>query len=338
MTYYPWQEQNWLSITKDFNQLPNAWLFYGQPGIGKVDFAQAVAAALLCKTPHKNHHACGHCLSCHWFHKGNHPDFYIVTPTLPTIETDIVSRSLKKMPLIKMEAIQQMMNFASLSSHQGALRIVLIAPAETMTIAAANALLKMLEEPAKTLLFLMVSHAKARLLPTIVSRCRQFPLSTPSYQCALDWLKKQPIDDAEAILALQSGSPLLNHATTYSTLHQNFIKILSQPTLIALLSITEEMEQQKVPLALSLTWLAKWLFDLIAYQLSSTIRFHPHEKASLQKLVQWLNGPALFACYDKIQAIRIGELQALNARTQLETLLMEYRRLFTLTKQADHAR
>ena len=337
MTYYPWQKQNWLSITKDFNQLPNAWLFYGQPGIGKVDFAQAVAAALLCKTPLENQHACGHCASCHWLHRSNHPDFYIVTPTLPAIEADIASRPLKKLPLIKIEAIQQMMNFASLSSHQGALRIALIAPAEAMTTAAANALLKILEEPAKTLLFLMVSHAKTRLLPTIVSRCRQFPLSTPSYKCALDWLKKQPVDNAEAILALQSGSPLLNHEATYSTLHQNFIKTLSQPTLIALLNIAEEIEQQKVPLALSLTWLAKWLFDLIAYQLSSTIRFHPHEKASLQKLVQWLNGPALFACYDKIQAIRSGELQVLNARTQLEALLIEYRRLFKLTNQVDHA-
>jgi DNA polymerase-3 subunit delta' len=338
MTYYPWQKQNWLSISKDFNQLPNAWLFYGQPGIGKIDFAHAVAATLLCKNPLDNQHACNHCVSCHWFNRGHHPDFYVVTPTVPEIETDTASRAPQKLSVIKIEAIQQMVNFTTLSSHQAALRIVLIAPAENMTIAAANALLKILEEPSKTLLFLLVSHAKTKLLPTIVSRCRQFPLNIPSYECALDWLKKQSVDDAETILALQSGSPLINHEATYTTLHQAFIAVLSKPTLIASLNIAEEIDQKKVPLPLALTWLSKWLFDLIAYQLSSTIRFHPYEKSSLQKLAQWLNSQALFSCYDKIQAIRIGELQALNTRMQIETLLMEYRRLFTLSDQANHAR
>ncbi len=69
---------------------------------------------------------------------------------------------------------------AASGSHRGGLRVVLLYPAEALNVAAANALLKTLEEPPSGVVFLMVSARVDRLLPTIISRCRQWPMIAPA--------------------------------------------------------------------------------------------------------------------------------------------------------------
>jgi DNA polymerase-3 subunit delta' len=78
---------------------------------------------------------------------------------------------------LSVEEIRRVGRFLSMTSHDGSYRMVIVDPAEDMTISAANALLKRLEEPPERTLFMLVSHAPGRLLPTIRSRCQVVRLS-----------------------------------------------------------------------------------------------------------------------------------------------------------------
>jgi chorismate synthase len=84
---------------------------------------------------------------------------------------------------------------------------VLIDPAESMNLNAANALLKVLEEPPADVVFLLVSDALQKLLPTLRSRCRIFPLTAPSQAQALAWLNAHGEADAAVELAHAGGAP-----------------------------------------------------------------------------------------------------------------------------------
>ena len=141
-------------------RVPHALLFSGPRGVGKRMLATSTAAALLCKSP-KDGLACGACESCRALAAGTHPDFYAVLP----------EKSGKAVRSIKIEQIRELRAEAARLPRLSARRIVLLDDAETMNDAAANALLKTLEEPPGDNVFFLVTGARQALLPTIVSRC-----------------------------------------------------------------------------------------------------------------------------------------------------------------------
>ncbi|WP_239688715.1 DNA polymerase III subunit delta' [Aquitalea magnusonii] len=198
---FPWQQQDWQRLNAERARLPNAWLFIGPAGTGKLEFALHLAQSLLCEQLQADHQPCGQCEGCRWFEHGTHPDFRRLSPQTEEEEEGKEAKPGRKLPLIKIEAVRQVIEFAHLTAHRAGQRIVVVEPAENLNPAAANALLKILEEPPQDVLFLLVAQAAQRLLPTIRSRCRQFPLSAPSPAQALDWLRQQGVSNAEAELA-----------------------------------------------------------------------------------------------------------------------------------------
>ena len=84
----------------------------------------------------------------------------------------------------------------------------LLYPAEALNVAASNALLKTLEEPPAGVVFLLVSARIDRLLPTIISRCRQWPMTLPAPGAGVEWLAAQGVAEAPALLAEAGGAPL----------------------------------------------------------------------------------------------------------------------------------
>ena len=126
--------------------MPHALLFSGPQGVGKKQAALATAAAFLCLDP-KDGLACGECASCKALAAGTHPDFFAVLP-----ET-----SGKAARSVKIEQIREMRGAVARTPKFSTRRAVLLDDAETMNDAAANALLKTLEEPPGDTLFLLVT-------------------------------------------------------------------------------------------------------------------------------------------------------------------------------------
>lgn len=196
-------------------QLHHALLLTGPLGIGKSVLAGDVAAFLLCHAPDEQHGACGKCKSCVLRHAGNHPD-------LLQLSDSSQSHS------IGVDAVRDVSYFLQNASQQGGARVVLIPAAERLTEAAANALLKTLEEPGDNSFLVLQTTAPALLLPTIISRCQRWDLPPCYEQHMLQWLTQQFTGEIPAMLPqLAGGGPLYalallqqGHAAVYAELHR----------------------------------------------------------------------------------------------------------------------
>jgi DNA polymerase-3 subunit delta' len=164
--------------------MTHAWLFTGPPGSGRSVAARAFAAALQCPDG-----GCGHCHACHTALGGTHADVKIIVP-------DGLSIGAKE--------AREMVVGASRAPSQGRWQIVLVEDADRMTEHAANAVLKMIEEPpARTVVMLCVpSLHPDDVMVTIRSRCRLVSLRTPPADAVADVLvRRDGVDPALAAWA-----------------------------------------------------------------------------------------------------------------------------------------
>lgn len=318
---YPWHEAAWQALVASAQRLPNAWLITGQRGIGKLAFARHLAAALLCEAPPSPLAACGQCPSCHLSAQQTHPDLYELTPHIED-ESDA-----KKLLQIKIEAVRTVIEQIRLTPLRAQRRVVLIHPAESMNLQAANALLKVLEEPSDSVIFLLVSHSRDRLLPTIKSRCRQFALPAPARSAALAYLQAEKISHPEEKLAFHGGSPLLAADETFDQLRGDLIPVLVVPRLIPILDYAALFDRQKQPLALFLNWFDKWLIDIIAVAQGAEPVFYPKHVKELHELAEKLPLLPLFTLRDQVSALIPYGQHTLNVKLALESLLIDYLKL-----------
>ncbi|MFZ2445365.1 MAG: DNA polymerase III subunit delta' [Syntrophobacteraceae bacterium] len=135
--------------------VPHAFLFTGMPGTGKVAGAVEFARVLECLDP-RDFDACGRCPACRKIGEGLHPDLIQVRADGATI---------------KIEQIRELRERFRFRPFEGKWRVVIIHDAQRLKEEAANALLKILEEPPRGNLFILIAPESQMLLPTIVSRC-----------------------------------------------------------------------------------------------------------------------------------------------------------------------
>jgi DNA polymerase-3 subunit delta' len=180
-------------------RLSHAYLFLGPGGVGKAATARALASALNCAQPEADGDACGACPSCRRMAAGTHPDFMVITPEEGKNQ-------------IKIEVIRELRRLTAYPPLGGGWRVVVIKPAEALTAqndAAANALLKTLEEPPDRHLLVLTARGEADLLPTIVSRCHKLAFAPlPSALIIRELEKRRPLPRSQAALvaALSGGS------------------------------------------------------------------------------------------------------------------------------------
>jgi DNA polymerase-3 subunit delta' len=182
-------------------RLSHAYLFLGPEGVGKATTARALAAALNCTQLRADGDACGACPSCRRLAAGTHPDLVLIGPT-----------SESHQPQIKIEQIRELRRVTEYPPLGGGWRVVVIKPAEALNAlndAAANALLKTLEEPPERHLLVLTALMEADLLPTVVSRCHKLafaPLPLPLV--ARELVARRGLTQAQAALlsALSGGS------------------------------------------------------------------------------------------------------------------------------------
>ena len=338
---YPWQHDDWDRLQRLRDRLPHAILLHGAQGIGKVAFAEQFAQSVLCESPVNDGFACGTCASCGWFLQYGHPDYRRVRPEileLDSIEDDSESEegggkksAGSKTPSkeIRIEQVRSLAGFMNVSTHRSGLRVVLLYPAEALNSASANALLKTLEEPPPGTLFILVSHRPDRLLPTILSRCRKFPLSLPSTEDALAWLNANDVSDASQWLALNGGAPLaaLMAAEDESANDRELLLgLLSKPDAAALLNVAERL--QKTPIPLLVAWQQRWLYDLFSLKLSGRVRYYPQHHPRLKAIVDRLPADRLQQALRDANNRRAVADHSLSPRLFIEDMLLAYISLF----------
>ena len=316
---YPWHESAWRQLAAQWGNRPNAWLLTGRRDTGKTAFARHLAQALLCEQPQAGHQPCGNCPSCHLFTQGSHPDYYELAPEPPA-----EGESARKLLQIKIDAVRAVLAPLLQSSVRGGLRVVLVQPAETMNTQAANALLKMLEEPPASVVFLLVTHNKDRLLPTIKSRCRPFLLPAPSAEEALGYLKTQNTPQAEALLAFHSGAPLFAAEPEQDAMREELCQLLAKPRLLAMLDYAAAFDKQKWPLAVFLDWLHKWLADIALAQQNLPPLYYPQHQTAIFQVASRTRGAALFQLVHTLNRLSPYGRHTLSVRMQVENLLAGY--------------
>jgi DNA polymerase-3 subunit delta' len=335
------QGESWRRLMAWRAQLPHALLLSGPRGLGKRQVARDFAAALLCEAPGADGHACGNCLACRWFAQDSHPDFRRLQPEAHAAPAESraadESKTKRGGQQITIDQVRALDDFLAVGTHRQGLRIVLIQPAENLNRSAANALLKMLEEPPPDTLFLLVSDEPARLLPTVLSRCQSLPFGVPPRDAALAFLRAAGLADAEGWLALAGGAPYL--ALELAGRAQNdglaeLLAALGEGGRLEVLATAATLEKPlkaskgENPLPQWVDWVLKWLVDLNLAARGLPIRFYLGQGAKIEALARQSRPEKLVRAYRALLVLRRESEQPLNVRLFLERFLFEYRALF----------
>jgi DNA polymerase-3 subunit delta' len=322
-----WLEGALAALLRQRDRLPHALLLVGPDGVGKSSLAIRLAQALLCEAPTHDGDACGRCPACGWFSQANHPDFRILTPG-----GDDDEGKEKASTEIKIGQIRGLAEFTSVGAHRGGRKVVLIDPADSLNVPAANALLKTLEEPPGATLFLLVSGRADGLPATIRSRCVVRALALPPAEQAIEGLCRQggiAAADAPLWLAAAAGSPLRaaalaepGQAAAYRLIVATLAKLPESSVLAAAEALSQVAPRAWIPL------LQGWVADLARVRVGSHAQRFPEQSARLTALATAADLESIIE-YSRWLATQSASVDhPLNPRLFCEDTLLRYRSMF----------
>jgi len=262
-----------------------------------------------------------------WMEQGSHPDFRRLEPDILSESRDPEEGADKKPSLeIRIEQVRDISGFIALTTHRNGPKVVLIHPAESLNVNAANALLKNLEEPPPRTHFLLVSHRWHQLPATLRSRCEQVVPAPPTRASAREWLAQQKLPDADLALAHAGGAPLLAAAFDEDYWHQReaLLKAITHPRFDALASA--EAMSGTAP-ALVVSCLQKWASDLVRHKVTGEVSYNPDYAEAIASTAARLGLVEAVRYLGHLVRLQRIVTHPLNARLFLEQLLLEYRAL-----------
>ncbi len=198
MRWYPWLRPAFEQLLSQYQsgRGHHALLLHSLPGMGGEALCYALSRWLMCQHP-QGAKSCGQCRSCQLMQAGTHPDYLQLA-----VE--------KGRSSLGVDAIRQLSDKLASHARQGGARVIWIPDANLLTEAAANALLKTLEEPPENCWFFLATHEPGQLLPTLRSRCLYWHLTPPEPAFAEGWLEREcqaSLLDIRTALRLCSGAP-----------------------------------------------------------------------------------------------------------------------------------
>jgi DNA polymerase III subunit delta' len=322
---YPWQGADRRRLLGLRAHLPHAVLLAGPKGVGKRALAHDWGKTLLCESPSAEGDACNQCQACHWFVAGTHPDWLHLTLE----EKETKDGEIRLASEITVDQARRAIEFAQLSSYRGGRRIIYVDPADDLNRAAANAMLKVLEEPPLNTLIILTSHQVRRLLPTLRSRCHRQEIVLPDRELAIGWLREQGVSEPEVRLALAGGAPLValeGYEGDTWTQRREVLDALSAPLDLDVAAAGERWGRLPAMLWYELSY--KWLADLLARAVSAPVRFNPDYGAALTALAGTASLGGLLILSRKHAEDGRWADHPLNRPMQIESWLLDYRGLF----------
>ncbi|TWX73957.1 DNA polymerase III subunit delta' [Colwellia sp. C1TZA3] len=314
------------------NKLPHALLFSGVDGAGQEEIAHWLINVLLCQnlkedasqdltqgitqgiTQEKDEslsqvsqeaasdkpftfQPCGDCKTCKLFANNSYPDHLTIVNDKNTIGVD---------------AIRKLSQFFEKTAHIGIAKTALVNHADTMTVSAANALLKTLEEPTSQSFIMLTTHSSDVLLATIISRCQKFEIRPPVGKKLLAEYKKQGDD---AFVNLSHLSELTDEATAVAfTAFRDKVKgyLCAHQHRAELLAILVEHRD-------GFRWLEKIVVNLMRNHWGWPTAGHQNEQESV------INKQQLWQVYNLVQAanIKLKTLVQINRQFLSEKLLAD---------------
>jgi DNA polymerase-3 subunit delta' len=273
-------------------RLPHALLLQGPVGVGKEQFAAALAAALVCTGRGERLEACGACAECALTRAGSHPDLHWL-------------QRPEDRKTIAVDQVRELADRLAMTSMRRGPRVAIVTPAHSMTINAQNALLKTLEEPASGTLLALVTSRPSAILPTLRSRCQRIELARPDADLARAWLTTELGSEPPArLLELAHGAPLralelAPHAAELDTqmcgLLDSYFSGQREVTATA-----EDMLGDGLPARLD--WLESWLGGLARRRLlADATPVTLPEDTVLQRVGSEVNITALFGLVDRLR-------------------------------------
>ncbi|MFO1324797.1 MAG: DNA polymerase III subunit delta' [Burkholderiales bacterium] len=327
----PWQHAAAIDAARGRATWPHALLIAGMRGIGKRTLALNLARALLCENPRADGMACAACASCGYVRAGQHPDLRIVEPVERGDDDEV--RALDAIPIAH---IRDLTRWALLTGHRGRAKVAIIEPAEAMNAAAANALLKTLEEPPPDTYLMLVAHQPGRVPATLRSRCRTLPAPMPDAQVAQAWLAGHGVAAPDVVLAQAGGAPLLARAIADPAWQQErsvWLDALAKPKTLSPVALAARLDaapkdERKERLGLAIDWLAAWSADLARVAAGGTPVRNPDFAAPLRALAGAVAPVPLFRYHRALMRQRALVAHPLSPRLVACALLIGYRDLF----------
>ncbi|SFM92105.1 DNA polymerase-3 subunit delta' [Izhakiella capsodis] len=260
MNWYPWLNVPYRQLIEQHQQgrAHHALLIQAQPGMGDASLVWGLSRWLMCQQ-RDGLKSCGRCHSCQLMEASTHPDWY-----------KLAAEQGKS--ALGIDAVRSLAEKLYHRSQQGGEKVVWIPDAGQLTEAAANALLKTLEEPSANTWFVLCCHQPGRLLATLRSRCICWHLPPPEESFSLKWLQSQTqknLQEMTTSLRLSGGAPaaaleLLNDKpwSARQALCQGLQDGLSQDLLSLMKHLNHEDAAQRI------SWLSMLLLDALKWQQS----------------------------------------------------------------------
>ncbi len=297
------------------DRLAHALLFTGIDGCGRQTTAKALAMALNCLSP-KAVSACEQCRSCHKATSGNHPDIVTVNPDGAFIKIDqarAVGKELRHAPL------------------EGKRRVIIINDAHAMNAEAANAMLKVLEEPPEHTVIILTASQATDLLPTIVSRCQEIAFNPIPYEKTADMLvarQRLDIQTATTVAMLARGSlgkALSADADKWMLWRSQVLERMESvfaESLWPLFAFAQGLARDKDRLGDALELIATWFSDLLMCKVYPERMVNRDFLENIENASRQLSVDQVLEKIESVFSAQSAILKNSNPRLTLEVMMM----------------